>query len=119
MTLMKGRAHAAVCARSVSLLSPSHAWAVPPALCSQEARRYLDRAIQFTPQYGDSFIELARLELMTQGPDADTDTLRTVCAHARTPMLPLLLALCPSLHPAPAARLPSRWHPAYSSIDRS
>eukprot|EP01125_Pyxidicula_operculata_P012901 TRINITY_DN424_c2_g1_i1.p1 TRINITY_DN424_c2_g1~~TRINITY_DN424_c2_g1_i1.p1 ORF type:complete len:848 (+),score=203.64 TRINITY_DN424_c2_g1_i1:201-2546(+) len=28
------------------------------------ARKYLDFAIQFTPQYGDSFIELLRLELL-------------------------------------------------------
>ncbi|KAL0484846.1 FPGS1 [Acrasis kona] len=33
-----------------------------------KARKYLDFAIKFTPQYGDSFIEYLRLELLTRGP---------------------------------------------------
>lgn len=31
---------------------------------NQNCRKYLDFAIQFTPQYGDSFIEYMRLELL-------------------------------------------------------
>jgi tetratricopeptide (TPR) repeat protein len=34
----------------------------------QTARQYLDFAIKFTPQYGDSFIEYLRLELLSNGP---------------------------------------------------
>lgn len=37
----------------------------------EKARRYLDFAIKFTPQYGDSFIEYLRLELLTRGPYDD------------------------------------------------
>jgi len=33
-----------------------------------KARRYLDFAVQFTPQYGDSFIEYLRLELLSAEP---------------------------------------------------
>ncbi|KAL9649847.1 hypothetical protein ABK040_009660 [Willaertia magna] len=34
----------------------------------EKAKRYLNFAIKFTPQYGDSFIEYLRLELLTRGP---------------------------------------------------
>jgi la-related protein 1 len=41
-----------------------------PLLCENfdlgTAQQYLNFAIQFTPQYGDSFIEYLRLEIMTQ-----------------------------------------------------
>lgn len=43
-----------------------------------DARRFLDFAIQFTPQYGDSFIEYLRLEIMQNGMDADTTKLEQV-----------------------------------------
>jgi len=33
------------------------------------ARRFLHFAIQFTPQYGDSFLEYMRLKLLTRGED--------------------------------------------------
>jgi tetratricopeptide (TPR) repeat protein len=38
----------------------------------EKARKYLDFAIKFTPQYGDSFIEYLRLELLTRGPYDDS-----------------------------------------------
>jgi la-related protein 1 len=44
----------------------------------QKARRFLDFAIHFTPQYGDSFIEYLRLELLEKGPDADFSKLELV-----------------------------------------
>lgn len=47
-----------------------------------EARRFLDFAIQFTPQYGDSFIEYMRLELMENGFVADTSKLEQACVNA-------------------------------------
>lgn len=43
-----------------------------------DARRFLQFAIQFTPQYGDSFVEYLRLELIEKGPSADTHTLEQV-----------------------------------------
>jgi hypothetical protein len=47
-----------------------------------EARRFLEFAIQFTPQYGDSFIEYLRLELMEHGFTADTSKLEQACVNA-------------------------------------
>eukprot|EP01102_Stenamoeba_stenopodia_P016364 TRINITY_DN5718_c0_g3_i1.p1 TRINITY_DN5718_c0_g3~~TRINITY_DN5718_c0_g3_i1.p1 ORF type:complete len:1434 (-),score=333.17 TRINITY_DN5718_c0_g3_i1:126-4427(-) len=47
-----------------------------------EARKFLDFAIQFTPQYGDSFIEYLRLELVENGCDADTSKLEQLCINA-------------------------------------
>lgn len=42
------------------------------------AQRFLDWAVQFTPQYGDSFLELLRLRLLQQGPQADLQQLEQV-----------------------------------------
>ncbi|EFC46525.1 hypothetical protein NAEGRDRAFT_79116 [Naegleria gruberi] len=39
-----------------------------PKFSLEKAKRYLNFAIKFTPQYGDSFIEYLRLELLTRGP---------------------------------------------------
>lgn len=47
-----------------------------------EARKFLDFAIQFTPQYGDSFIEYMRLELLEKGPNTDTSRLEQLCINA-------------------------------------
>lgn len=46
-----------------------------------EARRFLDFAIQFTPQYGDSFVEYIRLELLCNGPTRFIDSLKQYCMH--------------------------------------
>lgn len=48
----------------------------------QEARRYLDFAVQFTPQYGDSFIEYMRLCMLESGSTRQLDDLRHLCANA-------------------------------------
>ncbi len=45
-----------------------------------DARRFLDFAIQFTPQYGDSFIEYLLLELLEHGPQR-VDTRKLVCIY--------------------------------------
>ena len=34
-----------------------------------KARNYLEFAIQFTPQYGDSFVELCRVQQLQHGPE--------------------------------------------------
>lgn len=39
------------------------------------ASRYLEFAVKFTPQYGDSFIELMRLVILSRG---DAERLRLV-----------------------------------------
>lgn len=49
-----------------------------PAFDPAAARRFLDFAIQFTPQYGDSFIEAMRLQLIECGADVDTSRLEQV-----------------------------------------
>jgi len=54
-----------------------------------DARRFLQFAIQFTPQYGDSFVESLRLEMIEKGPHADTHDLEQV--------LTFLLASCSPL----------------------
>ena len=43
------------------------------------AADFLNNAIKFTPQYGDSFIELLRLELLTNG--ADTERISNMCIN--------------------------------------
>lgn len=43
-----------------------------------DARRFLQFAIQFTPQYGDSFVEYLRLELIEKGSNADIHDLEQV-----------------------------------------
>ncbi|EAL67408.1 hypothetical protein DDB_G0280363 [Dictyostelium discoideum AX4] len=48
----------------------------------REARRFLEFAIQFTPQFGDSFIELLRLEIMEKGPNCDISKLEQLCINA-------------------------------------
>jgi len=50
----------------------------------QEAKRFLDYAINFTPQYGDSFIELIRLEILQKGSlSANTfEELTQTCVNA-------------------------------------
>jgi len=45
------------------------------------ARQFLDFAIKFTPQYGDSFIEYLRLELLTTG-HAINSQLEQLCVNA-------------------------------------
>ena len=49
----------------------------------ETARRYLEFAIQFTPQYGDSFLELLKLTMIV-GQDGDElhDQVRQYCIHA-------------------------------------
>jgi tetratricopeptide (TPR) repeat protein len=47
-----------------------------------EARTFLDYAIQFTPQYGDSFVEYMRLELLEHGRNARTRRLEQLCVNA-------------------------------------
>lgn len=42
------------------------------------ARQYLHYAIQFTPQYGDSFLELLRLFFLRRAGDADTSLVEQV-----------------------------------------
>jgi len=46
------------------------------------ARKYLDFAIQFTPQYGDSFIEFLRLELLEHGAHANISAVDQACVNA-------------------------------------
>ncbi len=50
----------------------------------EAARRYLDAAIEFTPQYGDSFIEYLRLIMIAPAADADArlERLWQRCIHA-------------------------------------
>jgi len=47
-----------------------------------EARRYLEFAIHFTPQFGDSFIEYLRLELLEHRDLADIGKLEQLCLNA-------------------------------------
>lgn len=48
----------------------------------KEARKYLDFAVHFTPQFGDSFIEFLRLEMWENGPSADLSQLELWCTNA-------------------------------------
>lgn len=51
----------------------------------KEARRFLDFAVQFTPQYGDSFVEYILLEILEGGGEAahvDTRRLELQCLNA-------------------------------------
>ena len=58
------------------------------------ARQFLDFAIKFTPQYGDSFIEYLRLELLTTGHAINSQLEQVV----RTPLpWDLSISLEPSL----------------------
>lgn len=47
----------------------------------EKARKYLEFAIQFTPQYGDSFLELLRL-FMIQDNKQELQDLKQFCIHA-------------------------------------
>jgi tetratricopeptide (TPR) repeat protein len=46
------------------------------------ARRYLEFAIKFTPQYGDSFVELLRIEMLEHGVDYVSQDLLKQCINA-------------------------------------
>lgn len=48
----------------------------------EEAYRYLLFSISFTPQYGDSFIELCRWKLLTKGISANTSKIERLCVNA-------------------------------------
>ena len=47
----------------------------------EDAEKYLNFAIQFTPQYGDSFLEMLKLYLMT-GQTDKIPALRQSCIHS-------------------------------------
>lgn len=47
-----------------------------------KARRCLEFAVKFTPQYGDSFIEYLRLEMLENGMSADTSYIERICLNA-------------------------------------
>lgn len=53
-----------------------------PFFCLSTARRYLEFAIKFTPQYGDSFVELLRLEILEKGVDYVAEDLMKKCVNA-------------------------------------
>lgn len=46
------------------------------------AQRYLAFAIEFTPQYGDSFIESLRCQMLLYGPGAHSGLLEQLCVNA-------------------------------------
>ena len=46
------------------------------------ARHFLNFAIEFTPQYGDSFIEYLRLQMLVGSPDASVERLWQLCINA-------------------------------------
>lgn len=50
----------------------------------EKAKDYLEFALQFTPQYGDSFLEMMRLTLIKNEPTMEEDLLqmRQVCIHS-------------------------------------
>jgi len=48
----------------------------------EDAERHLNFAIQFTPQYGDSFLELLRLYLMRGDSEDKIKQLKQQCLHA-------------------------------------
>ncbi len=54
-----------------------------------QARKFLDFAIHFTPQYGDSFIEYLRLELLQNKEEPDKSKLELVHAHTLTKLVAL------------------------------
>lgn len=67
------------------------------------ARQVLDVALHFTPQYGDSFIEYVRVELLSRGYTQALSDVRRHCIHA-APNYGLLWNFC-RLHAAFDARL--------------
>ena len=46
------------------------------------ARQFLEFAIEFTPQYGDSFIELMRLQMLLGSPAEEAERLWQLCINA-------------------------------------
>jgi hypothetical protein len=48
----------------------------------KQSESFLSFAIAFTPQYGDSFIELMRLRLIRDGVDADLTEIERQCVNA-------------------------------------
>ena len=48
----------------------------------EAAHNFLDFASEFTPQYGDSFIEYLRLMMLVGAPDADVERLWQLCINA-------------------------------------
>jgi len=48
----------------------------------EAAQNFLDLAIEFTPQYGDSFIEYLRLQMLTGAPDDAVERLWQLCINA-------------------------------------
>lgn len=67
------------------------------------ARQVLDVALHFTPQYGDSFIEYVRVELLSRGYTHALGDVRRHCIHA-APNYGMLWNYC-RLHAAFDARL--------------
>ena len=65
-----------------------------------QAQQFLDFAIKFTPQYGDSFIEYLRLELLTTG-NAINSQLEQLCVNAEPNYGPMWSAP-PSVRPTRA-----------------
>lgn len=66
------------------------------------ARKYIGFAIQFTPQYGDSFIEYLRLELLENGDNANLAAVEQACVNA-DPNYGTLWLHC-KLHPLDSTR---------------
>lgn len=65
------------------------------------ARLFFERAIEFTPQYGDSFVEWLRVELLTQGPAADLSRIEHAASCA-APNYGVLWSYCKT-HPSEGA----------------
>lgn len=57
----------------------------------EQARKFLDFSLHFTPQYGDSLVEYLRLELLEAGDQTDTSKLYQVPSPYL--LLPLVLLL--------------------------
>eukprot|EP00736_Rhodelphis_marinus_P013686 Rmarinus@m.17699 len=53
-----------------------------PYFSLKKASDCLMYAMQFTPQYGDSIIEVVRLRLLAEGPDTDLSDLKMACINA-------------------------------------
>ena len=51
---------------------------VPPRFCFLHKLFYLFYLFQFTPFYGDTYIEYIRLELLTNGPSRALDEIKKV-----------------------------------------
>jgi len=53
-----------------------------PCFSLEKARTFLDFAIEFTPQYGDSFIEYLRLQALTRASSEQIERLWQLCINA-------------------------------------